>query len=816
MNSPHRILFRSFFLIALLLLTTALSAQDLVVRGKVTDKQNRQPLAFVNVVVNDGQYGGMSDIDGKYEVHSPEPIHTLRFSYIGYESLVLNVDPQTDRVNVALQPTTIQLGEVTIEAGENPAHRIIDSVMAHRKENNPNALDSYRYHIYDQMVFTIDSSQVGSLVDAVPENQALSRFDSLLKRSDLMVMETFSEVLFRAPDQLRQNVLGTKMSGSKNAQVVYLASKMQSTSFYEETVSVAGTDYVNPISRNSKNHYFFGLESVSSAEGTDSLYVISFHPLKGSTFNGLRGVMTIHSDGWAVINVKAEPDQQAALFNVSIQQLYQKIEGQWFPKQLNTNLVLPQVAVQTDEYAFPMMAVGKSYISEVELHPVLDNRAFSEVEVQVHEAAAYRDDEFWTQHRIDSLTERIINTYHLMDSLTEGNDIFDRALGFTNKLMQESAVSLGPVDLGLDNIVKLSALRGWYLGLQLTTNDRFSRHFRVSGFGGYWTKIHDFDYGLEGKWLIDRQRQMELGMRYAHKSDAMGEFNGFNEGVNLLSEKDYKYTYYENVLERGQRTEVFFNTRLARHFKAFMTLGVYDKNYHQPYYLTPTDTMTAARYAKAEIKVRFAFKEKFVGSTKGIQSLGTDYPIVWMAYQRSFKGVLGGEYAFDRVKLQVEKDFQTKYHGCLSVLMQAGYASMGCPVMETFNLLGSYEPLGLYSPGCFATMRECEFFADRFTSLFLSYNFQGTLWSPNSIWFQPELTLATHLGWGDMKRGMSYPEMNFNTMERGFFESGVVLNGLLCMPTMKMGAGVFYRYGYYAFPKTIDNFAFKWCVSFSL
>ena len=64
-------------------------------------------------------------------------------------------------------------------------------------------------------------------------------------------METFSEVLFRAPDQFRQNVLGTKMSGSKNAQVVYLASKMQSTSFYEETVSVAGTDYVNPISRNS-------------------------------------------------------------------------------------------------------------------------------------------------------------------------------------------------------------------------------------------------------------------------------------------------------------------------------------------------------------------------------------------------------------------------------------------------------------------------------------------------------------------------------------------------------------------------------------
>ena len=814
MSSPHRIRFRSFLLTVFLLLTTALSAQDYVVRGKVTDKQTRKALAFVNVVVGDGQYGGMSDIDGKYEVHSPEPVRALRFSYVGYEPLTVDVDPGSDRVNAALQPTTFQLGEVTIEAGENPAHRILDSVMAHRKENNPNALDAYRYHIYDQMVFTIDSSQVGSLADAVPGNQSLSRFDSLLKRSDLMVMETYSEVLFRAPDQLRQNVLGTKMSGAKDAQVVYLANKMQSTGFYEETVTVAGTDYVNPIGRNSTSHYFFTLESVSPASGMDSLYVITFHPLRGSSFNGLRGTLTIHSDGWAVVNVKAEPDKQAALFTIGIQQLYQKVEGRWFPKQLNTNLVMPQAVVDLEGVAFPLMAVGKSYISDVELHPDFKRSDFSEVELMVPREAAYRDDAFWTQHRIDSLTERIFNTYHLMDSLTAGNNLFDRALGFTNKLLQESAVALGPVDLNLDNIVKLSALRGWYLGLQLTTNDRFSRHIRLGGFGGYWTKIHDFDYGLEGKWLVDRQRQTELGARYAHRSDAMGEFGGFGESINVLSEKDYKYTYYENVLERGERTEVFFNTRFARHFKAFVTAGVYDKNYLRSFGLTPSDTLCSARLSRAELKLRFAYKEKFIGGTNGIQSLGTDYPILWMVYQRSFKDVLGGEYAFDRLKFQLEKDFQTKYHGRLSVLMQAGYASSGCPVMETFNLLGSYELLGVYSPGCFATVRECEFFADRFTALFLSYDFQGTLWSPNSEWFQPRLTLATHLGWGDMKGGAAYPEKNFSTMERGLFESGVVVNGLLCLPTMKMGAGVFYRYGPYAFPKTIDNFAWKWSVQF--
>jgi hypothetical protein len=777
----------------------SLFSQQHTVAGKVTDARNRQPIAFVNIVVNDGQYGGMSDINGKYEICTNEPIRFLKFSCLGYETLEKTVE--SGRLNVALTPKTFQLSEVTVEAGENPAHRIIDSVMAHRKENHPNSLDSYLYHIYDQMVFTIDSSNVGKMLDTMQASSGLSQLDSMLRRSDLMIMETFSEVLFRAPDQFRQNVLGTKMSGSKDPQVVYLANKMQSSSFYDERVNIAGTDYVNPISRNSKNHYFFTLETVTPAEGSDSLYVISFHPLRGSTFSGMRGTMTIHSDGWAVLNVKAEPDQQAGLFTISIQQLYQKVEGHWFPCQLNTKLVVPQAVVETDGYTFPLMAVGKSYISGVRLHPHLDRNAFSEVELMVDAEAGYRDDAFWTQHRIDSLTERILNTYHLMDSLTEGNDIFDRVLNTTTKLMDESSVSLGPVDLNLGSMLRLSAFRGLYVGLHFCTNDRFSRHFRINGFGGYWTRLRDFDYGVGGSWLINRQRQMELGIRYAHKSSALGEFGGFEEGSNLLSENAYRYTFYENVMARGNSTEVFFNTRFARHFKAFLTFGTYQKHY----YLPPFDLLpTPLRFTNAEVKLRFAYKERFVSTTHGIRSQGTDYPIVWLSYQHSFKDVLGGTYDFDRIKFQVEKDFQTRYVGKSSVLLQAGYASAGCPVMETFNIMGSYEPFGLYSPGSFATMRESEFFCDRFVSLFLSHDFQGTLWSTHSEWFKPQLTLSTAMGWGAP------------TMTQGFFESGFVVKGLLYTPLTNMGLGVFYRYGAYAYPKVFDNFAFKYTISFAL
>ena len=214
---------------------------------------------------------------------------------------------------------------MTVEAGENPAHRIIDSLMAHRKANNPNSLDSYRYKLYDKMVFTIDSSSFGQAVanDTIKERNDLKIFDSILKKSDLMVMETASEVLFKKPDRKLQNVLGTKVAGMREPTFIYLVNSMQSVSFYDETVSITGTDYVNPISRGSKTHYFFTLETVEPIGQGDSLYVISFHPMRGSTFNGLRGTLTVNSDGWALQSVKASPNEKGGLFEASIQQLYQ-------------------------------------------------------------------------------------------------------------------------------------------------------------------------------------------------------------------------------------------------------------------------------------------------------------------------------------------------------------------------------------------------------------------------------------------------------------------------------------------------------------
>ena len=813
------------FLIFLLFSIQGLFAQSYTLSGKILDERNRQPMAFVNVVVNEGLRGVISDIDGKYEIAVNEPIRKVKFSSIGYETKEIALQAGQKKCNVALTPTTFELGEVTVEAGENPAHRIIDSLMAHRKANNPNSLDSYSYKIYDKMVFTIDSSSFDQALanDSIKEKNDLQLLDSILKKSDLMVMETASEVMFMAPDRKLQHVLGTKVSGMKEPTFIYLVNSMQSISFYDETISILGTDYVNPISRGSKKHYFFGLEAVSPIGQGDSLYVISFHPMRGSSFNGLRGTMTVNSDGWALQSVKASPDEKGDLFEASIQQLYQKVEGQWFPKQLNTNLLYLGMKVNLDGSSFPLAAVGKSYLSDIEINPELSKRQFSDIEIKVDPDAAFRDESFWNAHRIDSLTERVKATYMLVDSITAGNNIFDRVMGLTTNLMYESAIPVGFINIDLDRIVRYSVSRGWYFGLGLATNNRLSRWFSIDGHFGYWTRIKRWNYGGGLKLKLNRDRQMELDLRYAHGSEVMGEFNGMLELDNgsELSQYNYKYGFYENIRTRHDRFDITYSTRFGRYFKGYLNLSRNHRRYNdQVFYLNPADTLSEAIsggiFTTAEVKLRFAYNEKFLSTPQGVHSMGTLYPIVWVSYQHCFPNVLGSQYEYDRIKFEASKNFYTRYMGFSKVILQAGYATQSCPVMETFNILGSYDRFGLYSPGSFSTMRMDEFFCDRFVAIYLSHNFNGMLWKTNSQWFKPELSIVTNIGWGDMRRAVDCPEKNFNTMEKGYFESGFVVDGLLSVSFTKIGAGVFYRYGPYSLPKIWDNFAWKWCAIIDL
>ena len=99
----------------MLFVTSGMLAQNVTVKGKVTDAQTKKGMPFVNVVVKGTNNGVATDEDGKYTISAPAK-GTLTFSFIGYGTLEVPMKGRT-QINVKMNPTTSQLQEVVVSVG---------------------------------------------------------------------------------------------------------------------------------------------------------------------------------------------------------------------------------------------------------------------------------------------------------------------------------------------------------------------------------------------------------------------------------------------------------------------------------------------------------------------------------------------------------------------------------------------------------------------------------------------------------------------------------------------------------------------------
>jgi len=91
-------------------------AQDL--SGLISDADNGDPLAGVNIVVQDQNQGAVSDFDGKFNIENFQSGSTLVFSYVGYKTLSLKISSEDfldfKNINVSLESDLSELDEIVV------------------------------------------------------------------------------------------------------------------------------------------------------------------------------------------------------------------------------------------------------------------------------------------------------------------------------------------------------------------------------------------------------------------------------------------------------------------------------------------------------------------------------------------------------------------------------------------------------------------------------------------------------------------------------------------------------------------------------
>jgi len=829
--------FKGFFVLFLMVVSISVSGQEsFLVSGKVTDSKSQEPLAFVNIVINNSMNGGTTDIDGKFKLRSAERINFLQLSYVGFQPLKYAISTKTENLQIQMIRTEIELKEVEILPGLNPAHRIIRNAIENRENNDPERLKSFSYTSYEKVVFTMDSSYASSTARKdttrkekrvtisgrdkdVPDSVHEARMDSgevsmkkFFSQQYLFLMENVTKRKFLEPDKNYNNVIATRMSGFHDPIFVFLTTQIQSFSFYKPYISLFQSTYINPISSGSLSKYFFKLEDTTYT-GKDTVFIISFRPHRGTNFDGLKGVISISTHGWAIQNVIAQPANKSQAIQIKIQQMYELVDGEhWFPVQLNTDVTLGMLEIGRDHH---VIAKGRSYIRDIVLNPELVRREFNHLDVEVDKAATERDETFWNEYRTDSLTVKDKKTYQVIDSIGKEANLDKMAKSFQTLL--SGRIPWKIIDFDINRILGYNTYEGLILGLGIHTNDRLATWFKIGGFYQYSFAVSTSKYGGDLSFLLNRRNDIRIRGGYSYDLIESGGVRFFDDYESILGGnfrplliKKLDRTENENAsLSFRARKYWLFNVGFSRSFKRSTTNDL----------VTNVGNVTLLEnefhFSEVSVALKWAYGEKFIQTVHNKISLGTNYPTVWLQYTKGLKNFLDGQFDYNRLDMKIQKTFKIKYLGKLTFQLTGGYIDQAIPACNLYYGPASYRSFTLYAPNSFTTMRMNEFLSNKYASVFIYHDF-GYLLYKGHRWFHPEFAIAQNIGfsWLDHPEHYTGAQGSGKPMNLGYYESGLLVNNIINLGIYKVGAGAFYRWGPYSYIYAGDNFSYMLSVVF--
>ncbi|MEL6559735.1 MAG: DUF5686 family protein [Bacteroidota bacterium] len=777
----------------LFICTSELSAQ---VSGIVYDIQSQEPLAFAHVIINNTQQGTLTDIDGEFRIPT-QNVKTLTVSYVGYEDQTIQLNGKSF-VEIYLKSSSEVLKEVIILEGENPAIPIVKKAIANKKSNNPEELPYFTLETYNK--FTLASNPVA-------ENT--SKEAQFLRETNLFLMESVTEKVYLKPGKYKENVIANRVSGFKNPTFTTLANGIQPFAFYDDYILLLGSQFTNPLGKPGLKKYNYYLEdSILTDHG--KIYVILFET-KSKSKNQLNGFLHITENQWALENVIARSENyvdsiaDGTELAFQIQQKYELIKDQWFPKQLNTNFMIKATTGETLE------GIGRTYLDKIDFETEVTKKEVGRVVLSFDQDANKKDSLFWENNRLSKLTPKEIKTYQKIDSLGQANN-FDRILTAVNTLAS-GQVKIGKVGLDLNRIINFNRYEGIRLGAGLHTNKDFSEYISFGGYFGYGFRDEDWKYG--GDVVISPTSGNDLKIFAAYSKDVTesGGLNFYQEDNSFSALRDRKILINNmDIVEKSTAGVRFYwlkflDTEISASVMNTQTTSGYQ-------YLNEGNTNTLFNLSEASIKFRYAPNLQYIESFFQKIPVYDHQPVFWFNYSRG-SNFLDGEFNYSKVAFKMYKSSKFKKFGSLKFSLMGVKVFGDAPYPVLFNGFGTYyESFGLETQNGFQTMRFNEFLADEFYGVFSDiYLGRFTIHKKYS---KPTFNLKHNMGWGSLENPERHQNFDFKTLDDGFIESGLSVTNLLVSNFSGFGLGVYYRYGPNSFDSFSNNLVFKFNASIVL
>ena len=253
-------LFSSFYVSAF--------AQQVSISGKVTDETGK-PVPFASIYIKNTTKGASANIEGTYSLQLAAGKYEVQYKAVGYKQETRKVDLSASQViNITLSTELYSLNTVTINAsGEDPAYAIIRKAIKKRKAHL-SEVKAYTTDVYIkglQKLLAAPKKFMGADINQIGREIGL---DSN-RRGIVYLSESESKISYKYPDQLHEEMITSKFSGSNRMFSFNRASDAR-VNFYDNFQSWGGLSnrpLVSPISDNALFYYRYKLMGTTTENG---------------------------------------------------------------------------------------------------------------------------------------------------------------------------------------------------------------------------------------------------------------------------------------------------------------------------------------------------------------------------------------------------------------------------------------------------------------------------------------------------------------------------------------------------------------------
>ena len=286
---------KKYYLLLLFFGSLTIQAQ---LNGIVTDEKGN-PLPFVTILQQDTYNGTTSNELGYYEFNlKKKEKPTVVFQFLGFKTQKVKVDldklPYT--LNIKMLEESFSLNEVVINQKVNPALAIIKNAIASRKQNTEK-INRFNADFYSRGIFKLKNAPKKILGQKIGDlNGALDSTGTGI----ISLSETFSKISFEKPNNLKEVVTASKVSGKDNG-YSYNTARSSFYDFYDNAIDF-GVQMISPIANNAFSYYNYKLESTFFDENNKMINKIKVSAKRDSE-PVFEGYIYIVEDSWAIYAV---------------------------------------------------------------------------------------------------------------------------------------------------------------------------------------------------------------------------------------------------------------------------------------------------------------------------------------------------------------------------------------------------------------------------------------------------------------------------------------------------------------------------------